>query len=332
VELIDRYVQAVKFWLPRKQQDDITAELMEDIRSQIEEKECTLGCKLSETEVAQLLKQRGRPLLVASRYFPETQQHLIGPLMFPAYRFVIKMVALCYLLPWLLVWIGYMTFNPVYRATHSVIYDILSIGGPFWTTVMMAVGTITIIFAILERMPFRSGVYENWDPLKLRPVIDPNRISRIGSVIEIIANLVCIECWIDSLWSRFVLAFTGTKITLTDQWTTFFWSFLLIAFGNIILSAINLLRPYWTRVRAGLRLLVHIANGAVFCWLLKANILAEISAPKLYPADATTLRNLINTYLDRSFPFAVIACVIAISLADLGRFIRLQARSYTKAS
>ena len=332
MELIDRYLQAVKIWLPKNQQDDIAAELMEDIRSQIEEQEGGLGRKLSEAEVAQLLKQRGRPLLVASRFFPQTQQHLIGPLLFPAYRFVLKMVALGYLMPWLLVWIGFMTFNPTYRVEHSVIHDLLSVGGPFWTTVMMTIGTVTTVFAILERVQSRSGFLENWDPLKLRSATDPSRISRLDSVIEIGVNLVCIVCWIDSLWSRFILAVTGARITLTHQWTIFFWAFLLVAFGNIILSTINLSRPYWTRVRAGLRLLAHIANSAVICWLLKANILAEISIPMLSPADATTLRNLIHTYLDRSFPFAVLACVIAISLADVGRLIRLKSHFYTKTA
>ena len=32
MELIDRYLQAVRFWLPKAQADDIIAELSEDIR------------------------------------------------------------------------------------------------------------------------------------------------------------------------------------------------------------------------------------------------------------------------------------------------------------
>ena len=39
MELLDRYLQAVRFWLPKAQRDDIAAELSEDIRSQIEERE-----------------------------------------------------------------------------------------------------------------------------------------------------------------------------------------------------------------------------------------------------------------------------------------------------
>src|SRR5450432_2936962 len=98
MELLDRYLQAVRFWLPRAQQQDIIAELSEDLRSQIEEKETELGRSLSEAEVEDILKKRGRPALVANRYLP--QRSLIGPLLFPIYCFVMKVVGLCYLVPW----------------------------------------------------------------------------------------------------------------------------------------------------------------------------------------------------------------------------------------
>src|SRR5438309_9276370 len=36
MELLDRYLQAVRFWLPKAQQEDIIAELSSDLRSQID--------------------------------------------------------------------------------------------------------------------------------------------------------------------------------------------------------------------------------------------------------------------------------------------------------
>src|SRR5450432_1570588 len=110
MELLDRYLQAVKFWLPREQKQDIIAELSEDLQSQIDDKETALGRKLNESEIESILKQRGRPLLVANRFLP--QQHVIGPVLYPIYAFVLKIVALCYLVPWILVWIGLMAFSP----------------------------------------------------------------------------------------------------------------------------------------------------------------------------------------------------------------------------
>ena len=58
MELIDRYLQAVEFWLPAAERRDIIAELAEEIRSHIEEKEAGLGCSLTESELGALLKQR----------------------------------------------------------------------------------------------------------------------------------------------------------------------------------------------------------------------------------------------------------------------------------
>src|ERR1700722_12583857 len=115
MEILDRYLQAVKFWLPSSQHD-IVAELRDDIRSEVEEREAALGRSLNENEVESLLKQRGRPLLVAEKYLP--QRSLIGPVLFPAYWFVLKIVLLCYLIPSMGVWFGLVAFSPQYRAHH----------------------------------------------------------------------------------------------------------------------------------------------------------------------------------------------------------------------
>ena len=47
MELVERYLQAVKFWLPKAEQNDILAELAEDIHSQMEERETELGRALN---------------------------------------------------------------------------------------------------------------------------------------------------------------------------------------------------------------------------------------------------------------------------------------------
>src|SRR5215475_15228174 len=97
MELLDRYLQAVRFWLPKAQQDDIIAELSEDLQSQIDDKEEELGRCLDKEEVSAILKRCGSPILVASRYRPQT--YLIGPALFPIYAFVLKMVLLFIMVP-----------------------------------------------------------------------------------------------------------------------------------------------------------------------------------------------------------------------------------------
>ena len=60
-DLINRYLQAVRFWLPKThRQDDLIAELGEDLRSQIEDQEMELGHPLEKSEMAEILRRCGR--------------------------------------------------------------------------------------------------------------------------------------------------------------------------------------------------------------------------------------------------------------------------------
>ncbi len=52
MELIDRYVNAVRFWLPSDSQDDIAAELDEDLRSQVAGREGEVGRPLNEARLS----------------------------------------------------------------------------------------------------------------------------------------------------------------------------------------------------------------------------------------------------------------------------------------
>jgi len=68
MELLDRYLNAVRSCLPEAQRDDIINELSENLRSQIEDQEASLGRPLTEAEVEAILKRHGHPLLVAGRF------------------------------------------------------------------------------------------------------------------------------------------------------------------------------------------------------------------------------------------------------------------------
>jgi hypothetical protein len=325
MELLDRYLQAVKFWLPKEQKQDIIAELSEDVRSQIEEKEGELGRDLSEAEVVAILKQVGSPLFVATRFLP--QQYLIGPLLFPIYRFVLKILALCYLIPWVLVWIGFMIFSQSYRAEHysrGLIATVGSLWSPVWFGAFIATGVVTIVFAVLERTHAQTGFLENWDPRKLPAVRDPNRIPRSNSVTELIVGVLFIVWWVDAFWSRTMFRLPALQITLAPVWRYFFWGFLFVSVVNIALAAENLSRPYWTRLSASIRLASDGAGSILFCWLLRANVLAVITVPNVAAAKTLAITNAINLWdSSKIFPAAVIFCV-AIAAFDIYRIIRVK--------
>lgn len=320
MDLVERYLQSVRFWLPRKQQDDVAAELGDDIRSQIEEQEAKLGRKLTELEVASILKERGRPMLVANRYRP--QQYLIGPALFPIYRLVVLMVALCYLVPWILVWWGLVIFGSHHRADFSGAFGLLT--GTFWVTAFIALGAVTAVFAILDRLDSKMNFLQNWDPLKLPAVRDPQRIPRLSSSIDLGANLAFAAWWSTDMWSTTILNRGGVRIEFAPVWKYFLWAFLLIAIANILLAAANLVRPYWTWLRASLQLVLTVAGSVAFCWICRLDILAQVAAPNLPATRAEEIVNAINFNVSRSFPFVVIACVLIVALSSVGRLIRLR--------
>jgi D-alanyl-D-alanine-carboxypeptidase/D-alanyl-D-alanine-endopeptidase len=322
MELLDRYLRAVRFWLPRAQQDDIVTELSEDIRSQVEEQESEFGRKLNAAEVESILKQAGRPLLVANRYMP--QQYLVGPLLFPVYRLVLIIVILCYLLPWLLVWIGLMTFDPSYRSSHSLAGDLIGGWGSFWITAFIAIGVVTVVFALLERVQSKSNFLADWDPRRLPVSSDPVRIGRSRSTVGLAASVVFIFWWVTGMWPQTIFDRAGVRIVLAPEWRTYFWAFVLLALANIALAAVSVSRPYWARVRGIARLLIDAAGSAVICWFFKAHILAEIIAPNLSAERAAAISISINEYMSRAFPFAVIACVLVVALTDARRLVRLR--------
>jgi hypothetical protein len=326
-------LHAVKFWLPRKQQDDIVAELSEDIQAEIEERETALGHKLNEAEIEAILMHRGRPVLLAGRYLP--QEFLIGPVLFPIYRFALKIVMLACLIPWLLTWIATL-FSPASTDTHAGMLSmamLASLLSSFLFIAFTAVASLTLVFAVLERVQAKSRFLEEWSPRKLPAVRRPNLIPRSASSIELAANLVFLVWWVSNMRPVIGVNYPELRLSLSPVWTYFYWGFLILAVANTGMAAFNLIRPFWTGARAAGRLLTDCAGSALFCWLVKANILTGISAANLSAQQAADLTTTINQALASIFPAAVLAS-IAITCWNVYRLIRLKAgtvRSFREA-
>lgn len=284
MELVERYLQAVKFWLPKSQKDDIIAELSEDIYTQIEEQ------KLNSAEVKALLKRRGNPMLVANRYQP--QRYLIGPTLFPLYWFVLRIVLCCYVTPFL---ISALFFG------HHVQVSFLAV-------LINPLAVVTLLFAAFERRPPKF-LSEDWDPARLPIVRAPNQIPRSGSIIEIVVNLLFVCWWASNMYAP-------QSVHFSDVWPRFFWSFLVLALANAAAALANLRQPYWTTGKAVLRLATDATGGALFCWLLKSNIVVGIpSAPALV--------KVVNKLASESLLPTILVCT-AIASFDIYRLLRLR--------
>jgi hypothetical protein len=313
MELLDRYLHAIEFWLPKRQRKDIIAELSEDLRSQIDEKEIELGHKLQDAEVETILKRCGSPLAVASRYQP--QQYLIGPTLFPIYRFVLIVLVLGCVIPRFLIWLGFLIADPAHRGYLHM--------ENLWMTVLYFAFFTTLAFAVVERSGIKLQGLDTWNPRKLPPVRDPNRIPRSGPLFEIAAAVIANVWFVSIFWPRPAFNLYGAQVTPAAIWQVFFWSFLVLAAANVVVAGVNLFRPYWTPRRAILRLVFDGLGAGLFCWLLKARVLVGISAPSLPAAKAVELTNLINLWMARTLPWAIVVTVVILCV-DAYRIMRVR--------
>ena len=316
--ILERYLNAIEFWLPGDQRQDIIAEISEDLNSQIEDQQSALGRQLSDSELAALLKRRGRPVLVANSYRP--QQSLIGPIWFPAYVFVLKIVGLCYVLPWLVV------FVIVHRVQHPGLHweaTFLATWGTIWTVAFVSVGVVTLIFALLQWTETRTHFLENWNPRQLPPVRDPYKIPLSTSIADLVANTVFLFWWIACAGSPVLVYGSDFKLVLAPVQVYFFWGWLVITLLHIALAAANLRRRYWTGFRATCRLSLHLAGAALFLWMMKAHLIAALYIANLDPARTLAIKNTIQGLMDQGFfPMALIITAIIIVI-DLIRITRV---------
>ena len=170
MELLDRYLQAVKKHLPFKRQDDIIAELKANMESQLEDKEAELGRPLTQGEQEDWLRKMGSPMMVAARYQP--QQYLIGPAIFPIYWYVLRLALLWATVIYTIVSaVGLATSMPTGTAVFDALFRIPGV-------LVMVIAWVTAAFAAIEfvathcpeKLPPMPGLDGKWNPSTLPPL------------------------------------------------------------------------------------------------------------------------------------------------------------------
>ena len=243
-ELVDRYLQAVRFWVPRSRQD-LVEELAEDLRSQIDDKEAELSHPLDVEEVSAILKRCGSPMIVASSLGPRRQ--LIGPGLYPIYSFVLKMVLL-----WILVPVFLFIIGPVNLAnTSNWGTAVARTLGDLWSGLFISAGIITLAFAVIERTaaldPKLAHMQCSWDPKSLPPL---QKQDRKPSLIQAVCELVF--GWFGLIWLLLVphypfLIFgpAASFLKAGPLWHTFYLPIVMLAVFGLLRSGMILAKPLW---------------------------------------------------------------------------------------
>ena len=286
MELLERYLNAVRRHLPWLRQDDIVAELRANLEAQLEDKEAELDRPLTKAEAEEWPKQLGSPLQVAARY--QRQQYLIGPALFPIYSYVLRLV-----LTWLTV--IYVIANAVTIAASnqggaSVLDAALRLPA-MW---LINAGIITLIFAVIERAgvhfpekfsglgPMAGPMTASWSPLDLPPAdasggdwAKPRSFTR--ALLEVFAGGVFLA-WVLLVPHYPYLLFgpgawylESLPYRLAPVWWTFYWLVVSINIFELAWKVVDLARGTWQRPqKRARRLAMHALSLAPLCVLLAA--------------------------------------------------------------
>jgi hypothetical protein len=329
MELLDRYLMAIRRHLPWLRQDDIIAELRANLEAQLEDKEAELGRKLNNAEVEAWLKQMGSPIQVAARYRP--QQYLIGPTLFPIYRFVLRLT------------LGWCAVIYAIAKAVEIVANGLGVDGVTgamvhlpWALFINA-AIVTLIFVIVERSGIKipeqfaqgAAMGNDWPqgavlPSNLRVDGRKKPKSYAQAVAEVIFG------WILLMWLLlvphypFLLMGPGAvilKVTpyqLAPVWWTFYWCVVSLNLTELAWKMVDLLRERWQgphhvqhlvkKVLGLLPLLFVLAAPGGVLFLLKN------------PADTTYAATLaqINQWTYRGFE--VVAAIVVLQLVwDAGK-------------
>ena len=295
MELVERYLHAVKFWLPKDKQDDIIAELREDLLSEIEEKEAALGHPLDKGELEAVLKRRGPPVVVAGRFLP--QRHLIGPVWFPIYWLVLRLAITANAVPWLVVWLILVINSPAYRAAHPglALYGTLS---TLWTAIGIQFAVITCIFALLDRYQTQAFV-ANWKPSRLQPVRKTrDRVSRAESTVGLIFDFIFLY-WLLAVPAFPWMAFGPAAgfMHLNPDLRVFYLPIVSLVLVGTAQHVLNLLRPEWIWLPSVTGLATSIAGMVVLFFVGEIFPLVMLSDPAANQARYGNVVGIVNLSL-----------------------------------
>lgn len=304
MNLIARYVSAVKRYLPAATRDDVGAELQGLLQEQLDAKSDELGRAVTEEEIAALLKRHGHPYKTAAAYSPTMA--LVGAGTFALYKRTMSRL----LSVWFLVIMLLGLYDVFVRDTAWAIYSVPG----FWhmvVDVLLALFFIvTIFFHVWGHILEISGLGWRWDPAKLPPTqsvwIKVSKSRLVVWTVVLMSFLGAITS------SEHAYQSSGVSFAVAESVVAFVPAIQSIVLLMLVINGINLFQSYWTRVK----LYASAFSSFALAILLGISLLLQrVILLSEHGADATELG---NSFL-AIWPETVLKAVAAISVILLLR-------------
>jgi hypothetical protein len=320
MDLLDRYLQAVRKHLPWKRQDDILAELRANLEAQLEEHEEALGRPLTDAEAEAWLKEIGPPIQVAARYSP--QQSLIGPAIFPIYWWVLRTsmiwgLGILAVVAAIQIMAAGFTSNAtnvdaslraVWPALFNIPFALIQIAA--WITLTFAAFEFVIAQGLIQwpssdMLP--DAISSNWSPSKL-PAVERNAYSNASSrtrtkaIAEVVLGILVVA-WMLLFPSFPVLVFGPgaqfldlSHFALAEACIRFYWCIVVLNIVQVVWNGMVLAMGRWQDSRLGRHLVFKLFGLVALSVLITApdHILLVMKDPATNTAQQSQLVDGIN--------------------------------------
>ena len=324
MELLERYLQAVRTYLPMSQQEDILKELRENLRGQIEDRESALGRALNEDELAEILKKHGHPLLVATRY--RQSRHLIGATLFPFYWLLMKIILA-------IVGFGYAVSVLVLIAQGKPFFEVLGALLSYVGAVLPMFAIVTIVFAVLDiaNSKFRlleratKATNENFNPRtlpKLRPASDfpdGKPISRFKTAFELFFSAAFLLWWMRvSMVRKLALFVVLGPVGLTDKipfqlgpvWNIIYWPVIFLSLVAIVQQIVTFIHPDRLKFYSEMKLITNGGSVVILYLVTRVNDILVMAPGVSDPWEFAETLRIINMSLHYTMIFAALMALV----------------------
>jgi hypothetical protein len=296
-DLVERYLQAVRFLLPRKQRDDVGRELSADLRAQVEEKEAELGRSLTEDEVAGILRGFGHPAALALRYQPA--RHLIGPEVFPLFLFAVKSILGALAVVHILLPAAY--FLVAGEPSRRLVGLFLRFPG----VAVQVLGWTTITFAILDTRVVRSAVaraFEGWRPQSLPGMARKDEAAQPPSSIGLAWTAFLSLWWLAGIaYPPLLLGPMAASVDLGPAFERLYVPIAASAVASVAAGWLQLAHRGHTRVVVHAGLVADALVLVIFYLMARESVFVVPLTPAADPALFRTLNDAIRLTLQVGF-------------------------------
>ncbi len=307
MDMIERYIAEVGSYLPAKGKEDIQQELKNALMEKMDDLQEEYERELTREEVKNMLRKMGHPLKVAGSF--HSQQYLIGPAFYPVYWHTMKIcLSVVFVVHLVLLLIsGFDWVNEDFWVGNLF--------GELLSNLLWAAVIVTVIFVLIEQSGEKIQWLENWDPEKLKSVVNVTRTTRSEQITNVVTEGIGLLWWNDvwkfSDWNDWQN--NPVSIHLSDAWDPLFWPVNILLGAAFIFHSFMLISGSWTKQRIVFELVLNVSFIAVFIRILTFDDLAVFSATseKLARIGISGVESIIQS---------IVGVMLLISLYEVYKF------------